>query len=241
MARPPLILVTSIPRSVPTTLGVNMDNATINQRFGELISGAGGIPIASDAWTEPESLADYVDAVVINGGSDVAPERYGAERLPSTDAPDVRRDDFELGLVRAALARGLPVLGVCRGMQILNVALGGTLIQDVASHSGGNHYVVDPYDRPVHDIVIERDSKLGRSIGRHRTRVNTVHRQAVDRLGTGLRAIAWADDGIVEAVEDEEGLVLGVQWHPEFMAGEGSDEQLQLFRGFLPRVRTPLG
>jgi len=224
----PLVLVTSIPRSVQTTLGVAMDNATINQRLGELVVAAGGVPIASDTWAEPETLLERVDALVLNGGSDVAPEQYGAEPLAATEAPNPRRDDFELRLARGALDRGLPVLGVCRGMQLLNVARGGTLVQDL-----DGHYARDSWDRPVHEIELEPDSRLAQAFAGDRTSVNSVHHQAIDRLGTGLRATARAADGVIEGIEDEDGLAVGVQWHPEFLAGRPGQDQVELFREVL--------
>jgi putative glutamine amidotransferase len=228
----PFVLVTSIPRSVQTTLGVAMDNATINQRFGALVVAAGGVPVATDAWAEPEALLERVDAVVLNGGSDVAPELYGAERLEATDAADPRRDDFELRLARAALEREVPVLGVCRGIQLLNVAHGGSLLQDLGGDTTIEHYAREEWDRPVHDVEIEPDSRLARVYGR-RTSVNSVHHQAVNRVGEGLRVCARAADGVIEGIEDERGLAIGVQWHPEFLAGPAGDEQVKLFREVL--------
>lgn len=232
MARAPLIVVTSIPRRVMTSLGSEMPNATAHQRFGELIAAIGAVPVVSDAWAEPEALADHVDGVVINGGTDVAPERYGAVRLPTTDPPDARRDAFELGLARAAIAREIPVLGVCRGMQLLNVALGGTLVQELSTRTDVDHYVRDPCDRAVHEVALAPGSLVARAYGRTRLGVNTVHHEAVDRLGAGLRVTARADDGTVEAIEHERGRVVGVQWHPEFMGGAAADEQVALFRAF---------
>ena len=237
MARAPLILITSIPRSVMTTLDVEMPNATAHQRFGELVAAVGALPVVSDAWSAPEDLIEHVAGVVINGGTDVAPERYGAVRLPTTDPADERRDTFELGLAHAAIARGIPVLGICRGMQVLNVALGGTLVQDLSTRTDVEHYVRDPYDCAVHEIAIEPDSLLARAIGRDRTGVNTVHHQAVDRLGDGLRVTARADDGTIEAIEHDSGRVMGVQWHPEFMAGAAAAEQVALFETFFASLR----
>lgn len=228
----PLVLVTSIPRAVQTTLGVAMDNATINQRLGQLVAAAGGVPVASDTWAEPEGLMERVDALILNGGSDVAPELYGAEPHAATDAPNPGRDDFELRLARGAMARGLPVLGVCRGMQLLNVARGGTLLQDLGA-GGIDHYVREAWDRPVHEVEVEPGSRLERVFADGRTNVNSVHHQAIDRLGAGLRVTARAADGVIEGIEDEDGLAVGVQWHPEFLAGRPGDEQVELFREVL--------
>ncbi len=236
----PLVLVTSIPRAVQTTLEVAMDNATINQRLGELVVAAGGVPVASDVWAEPELLLERVDALILNGGSDIAAERYGAEPLAATDAPNPRRDDFELRLARGAVARGLPVLGVCRGMQLLNVAHGGTLVQDLGAGGGVDHYVREAWDRPVHEVDIEPGSRLANAFGAQRITVNSVHHQAVDELGAGLRATARAADGVIEGIEGEDGLAVGVQWHPEFLAGRAGDDQVELFREVLSAAREPI-
>jgi putative glutamine amidotransferase len=222
-----LVLVTSIPRSVRTTLGVDMDNATVNQRLAELVVAAGGVPVATDTWADPEALLERVDALVLNGGSDVAPNLYGAEPHEATGAPNARRDDFELRLARGALERQLPVLGVCRGMQVLNVARGGTLVQDLEGHNER-----EAWDRPVHEVEVEPGSRVARAFG-GRTAVNSVHHQAIDRLGSGLRATAHAPDGVIEAIEADDGLAVGVQWHPEFLTGPPGDDQVQLFHEVL--------
>ena len=229
----PLVLVTSIPRLIPTTLPGRMANATVNQRFGTLVEEAGGIPVATDSWADPDAIVERIDAIVINGGTDVDPKRYGAERVEATDEPDRRRDDFEFGLVSAALERQIPVLGICRGMQLVNVALGGSLIQDLSSVTELQHYVTDPYDRPVHKIEIDNDSVVERGLGARHANVNTVHRQAIDRLGRGLRSVARAPDGTIEAVQNGDRRVVGVQWHPEFLTGRHGAAQVGLFRSFL--------
>jgi putative glutamine amidotransferase len=234
------VLVTSIAREVETTLGARMPNATVHQRFGALITEAGGIPVLSDAWSEPADLVDRVDAVVINGGLDVDPARYAQERLPSTDEPDPVRDAFELGLIEAAHERGLPVLGICRGMQLLNIARGGTLIQDLSTATDLEHFVADRYDQPVHGIEIERDSLVAAGLAARETTVNSVHHQGLDRVADGLRAVAYAPDRTVEAIEDESGRLVGVQWHPEFLAGPQAAAQVGLFTAFLSRARPPL-
>lgn len=241
VGRRPLIVVTSIPRTVQSAPGLELPNETADRRFGEILAALGAVPVVGAAWTAPEDLLAYADGIVLNGGTDVAPERYGAERLPTTDPPDERRDTFELGLARAAIAHGIPLLGICRGMQLLNVALGGTLIQELKTRTDVEHQVWDPHDRAVHEIAIERDSLLGRAIGRDRLGVNSIHHQAVDRLGDGLRVTARADDGTVEAIEHASGRAMGVQWHPEFMGGTAAADHRALFSTFfaslLPRRR----
>lgn len=232
---PPLVLITSIPRRIETTLPGRMANATINQRFGWFVAQAGGLPVAADAWCEPSALIERVDALVVNGGTDVDPARYGAARAVGTQESDVRRDDFEFGLVDAARRRGLPILGVCRGMQLLNVALGGDLLQDLSAATDVPHYVNDPYDRPVHDVDLVPGSAIAECYGAERLAVNSVHHQGVGRLGDGLRCAARSPDGITEAIEDPTGRLLGIQWHPEFLVDEHAGPHVALFRALLDR------
>jgi putative glutamine amidotransferase len=226
------VVITSISRDV-TTLGVDMPNATVHDRFGELVERAGGVPIYADHHAAPGALAAQVDAVVINGGGDVAPERYGALRHPRTYGVHERRDGFEIELVRAAADRGVPVLGVCRGIQLVNVALGGTLVQHVPEAVGREHMCVDALDRRVHEVLLTPGSRLAALYGRDRLEVNSLHHQAVDRPGPGLRVTAAAPDGTVEGIESEDGRILGIQWHPELLAEPATWDHLPLFRWLL--------
>ncbi|MFJ3233143.1 gamma-glutamyl-gamma-aminobutyrate hydrolase family protein [Streptomyces sp. NPDC086787] len=180
--------------------------------YPRLVQQAGGLAamLPPDG---PESAAAAVarlDGLVIAGGPDVEPVHYGAERDPRTGPPAAERDAWELALIDAALAVGTPLLGICRGMQLLNVALGGTLAQHIDGHTEavgtfGRHPV-----KPVPGTLYERAVP-------EETAVPTYHHQAVDRLGSGLVASAHAGDGTVEAIElpTATGWVLGVQWHPE--------------------------
>lgn len=227
-----LVVITSITRQV-STLGVDMPNATIHARFGEFVERAGGVPIYADHHAAPGALADHVDAVVINGGGDVAPERYGATRHRRTHDVEERRDEFEIELVRAAADRGVPVLGVCRGIQLVNVALGGTLVQHVPDAVGRDHMRDDALDQRVHEVALAPGSRLAALYGRDRLRVNSLHHQAVDRPGPGLRVTATAVDGTVEGLESRDGRILGVQWHPELLAEAAAWDHLVLFRWLL--------
>jgi putative glutamine amidotransferase len=228
-SRPAFVVITSITRDV-STLGVDMPNATVHDRFGDLVERAGAVPIYADHHASPSALAGHVDAVVVNGGGDVAPDRYGADRHPRTYGVEERRDAFEVDLVRAAVDRGLPVLGICRGIQLVNVALGGTLVQHVPDETGHDHMRVDAMDRPVHDVVLAPGSRLRTLYGRERLAVNSVHHQAVAAPAPGLRATAIAQDGTVEGIESSDGRILGVQWHPELLADSAATEHLPLFR-----------
>lgn len=166
-----------------------------------------------------------LDALIIGGGDDIGVELYGGKLLPhSTQDPE--RDKLELALIEEAERRRLPILGVCRGAQLINVARGGTLHQDI--------YAKYPTARPIHtplprkDVRLDPASRLAAICGPEPTRVNALHRQSVDRLGDGLRAVAWDEHEIVQAVElaDAQRLVIGVQWHPEYLPFSSRDWRL---------------
>lgn len=183
------------------------------RNYEESLRRAGGLPVR----IAPGLLAlDGVDGLLIPGGPDVDPRRYGERRSAATQRPNVRRDEHELSLLRAALERGLPVLAVCRGHQLLNAALGGSLVQNVPED---RHRWHDDDSSRWHEIRIEPDCRLAAVYGgAGELRVNSRHHQAVtpDRLAASLRAVAYSPDGFVEAVEGEaQRWLTGVQWHPE--------------------------
>ena len=170
-------------------------------------------PVETDAVL---AYCDLVDGLVLTGGSDVDPRFYGEEPHPRLGPTVVERDEFELALTREALRRGMPILGICRGMQVLNVAMAGALRQDLASEGDGIAHGTGSHRAAYHEIVIT-DPELERRTGR-RPRVNSLHHQAVSRVAPGLAVAGEAEDGVVEAVVGEACPVLGVQWHPEQLA-----------------------
>ncbi|QER86143.1 gamma-glutamyl-gamma-aminobutyrate hydrolase family protein [Streptomyces tendae] len=188
-----------------------LDAALLPAGYPRLVQRAGGLAVMlpPDAPEHAEAAVARLDGLVVAGGPDVEPVRYGAEPDPRTGPPARARDAWELALIRAALDRRVPLLGICRGMQLLNVALGGTLVQHIDGHAEvpgtfGRHPVKPVPGTRYADAVPEETS------------VPTHHHQAVDRLGTGLIPSAYAEDGTVEAVERPDGhWVVGVQWHPE--------------------------
>ncbi|MBZ6138583.1 MULTISPECIES: gamma-glutamyl-gamma-aminobutyrate hydrolase family protein [Streptomyces] len=189
-----------------------LEAALLPAGYPRLVQRAGGLAVMlpPDAPERAAATVARLDGVVIAGGPDVEPVRYGAETDPRTGPPSRARDAWELALVAAALDAHVPLLGICRGMQLLNVALGGTLVQ----HIGGHVEAVGVIGRhPVRPVP----GTLYAGVVPEEASVPTYHHQAVDRLGTGLTASAHAADGTVEAVElpSGPGWVLGVQWHPE--------------------------
>jgi putative glutamine amidotransferase len=193
---------------------------------------AGGLPVAlsplSSASVDP--LVDHLCGLLLTGGPDLDPTCYGAQPGAETGPTDLGVDLFELMLCRAAYKRGMPILGICRGAQVLNVARKGTLHQHVPDLElgGVEHRQPQPGDQRTHDVWVSPDSGLARATGGGPVRVNSFHHQAVDRLGLDLRPVAWAEDGLVEAVEARDGhFALGVQWHAETLVEEA--EQLALF------------
>jgi putative glutamine amidotransferase len=190
---------------------------------------AGGVPVVLPPLA-PGALAtllDRLDGVCLSGGPDLDPVAYGARAHEQLGPTEPALDRFELELARAADAAGMPLLGVCRGAQALNVARGGTLHQHVEDHRQ-----TELATRPVHSVRIAARSRLAQLLGTRSADVNSFHHQAVDRLGTGLVATAWAPDGTVEAIEDRSHpFLLGVQWHAETLVDD--EAQLALFRALV--------
>jgi putative glutamine amidotransferase len=202
--------------------------------FSRPVAAAGGVPVLLPYLEDPGARAAIlhrVDGLLVSGGRDIDPARYGAQAHPALGAGSAHRDAAEIPLVAGALERGLPVLGICRGMQVLNIVRGGTLHQDISAfppeardHTGGDLETYEAAcvaalgrgeapEHPSHAIRLRPDSVLGRILG-PAAEVNSYHHQAIDRLGSGVEAVAWADDGIIEAIElpDAAALAAGVQW-----------------------------
>lgn len=201
----------------------------------------GDVRILENGAPLAESL-DALDGLLLTGGDDVEPSRYGEEPHPAVDGVDQARDTFEIELVHAARASDLPILGICRGIQILNVACGGTLFQDIPTQLSGaseHSFKVPPHQAffLAHEVWVERDSVLGRLLNERlndtdAVEVNSRHHQAVRAAAPGFTVSATAPDGVVEAIEDPAArFCVGVQWHPENFWRTG--EFRTLFEGFL--------
>ena len=235
----PLVAVTATTEIIRGAL-----RARLNTAYLIALEAAGVIPVVSpppaDVGTAA-GLLERVDGLVLTGGEDIDPAHYGAVRHPATDDPHAARDAWELALVGAARRRGMPVLAICRGMQVLNVGLGGTLIQDIPSQHPTSIVHADAAARRerVHPIDCDAGSRIEAALGGRALAVNSSHHQAVDRIAPGLRASARAPDGIIEGIEtvDEGWWAVGAQWHPEELVATQEPWDRTLFATFAARVR----
>ncbi|WP_328916159.1 MULTISPECIES: gamma-glutamyl-gamma-aminobutyrate hydrolase family protein [unclassified Streptomyces] len=236
---PVLIAVTSWRRPLDTYLGAGTDLYTLGTEYAHAVSAAGGVPVLTPTLTaeETEVVLDTVAGVLLSGGGDVHPASYGAAGAAGEHDPG--RDATETALVRGALRRKMPVLGICRGLQIANVALGGTLREDLpvtAAHPAvhGPEALRDLRHEVLTDAAWLRDCLP------EPARVNSIHHQALDRVAVELRPVAWAADGVIEAAESRtpDWYFRGVQWHPEKMAAPGERHHADiLFEDFVTAAR----
>lgn len=202
----------------PAQWGDHKDDADLLPcLYVDAVALAGGAPLLLPAITGVhEVLAARIDALVLTGGPDVDAALYDATPHQLSDKPRRQRDVAEAAYLSVALERGIPILGICRGMQMLNVLHGGSLIQYLPDVATADAHSPDGADYVRHAVNLEARSRLAAISGSTRLTVDSHHHQAADRIGTGLVATAWADDGIVEAIEDpSRAFLLGVQWHPE--------------------------
>ena len=208
----------------------------VNAAYVHSVVAAGGIPLVLSQLMGPEHAARAAaccDGLLLTGGEDVDPIHYGARPVRGLNTVDAARDAFELALLRAARERGLPVLGICRGIQLINVGLGGTLWQDLPSErSGGvDHNPAASRDARVHQVSLAPGSRIARALGVTRLMPNSFHHQGIRDLAPGLVATGWTEDGLIEAVEtvDNDGWLLAVQWHPEEMYADRAAPERGLF------------
>ena len=213
----------------------------IRDTYTGAIRTAGGLPmILPIADDDPEMIGDFlasVDGLLFTGGEDVAPAYYREPLDERCQEPDAARDLFEIHLARAAMARHVPILGICRGLQVLNVAAGGTLYQDIACRPGTRGYhagCLADRRRPVHGVRVEPGSRLHAIMGVTESQVTSTHHQLVKDLAPGFRVGAESvEDGIVEGIEQpEHAFLVAVQWHPERLYKERA-EHLALFRALV--------
>ena len=216
----------------------------VNANYVRSVIAAGGLPVIITPELDPVCAVELFgecDALLLTGGEDVDPVRYGATPHPKLGDTSADRDSNEIALIADARARDLPILGICRGIQILNVACGGTLVQDLASERPSDvmHAHTGARDLRSHAIAVQPGTRLAAILGAEHFDANSLHHQAVDVLGSGLVPTAHAPDGVIEAVESgnaKEWLV-AVQWHPEELALQPDAADLKLFTALISAAR----
>lgn len=210
---------------------------------------AGGIPLILPPVLAPqhyllEAYMQRLDGLLLPGGGDIDPAIYGAPKHAKTANIDEYRDYSEIALTRLAIQHNVPILGICRGLQVINVALGGTMIQDIPDEIGGplghaESITREDWEHMAHGMRIADNSLLARILGTTSMPVNSLHHQALGKIGDGLQAVAWSDDGVVEAVEGSgANFILAVQCHPEALYNSADQRWQQMFSRFVDKART---
>ncbi len=237
MSTLPLVLVTST-----TEVIRGVSRVRVNEAYTDALAAAGLLPVVLPP-LDPDLAVRALDSVaglVLTGGEDVDPAHYGVKAHAAAGAPHAARDACELALARAARDRALPTLAICRGAQVVNVAFGGTLIQDIPSERPDSldHEPPGARRQRVHTVQIDSDSELARAVGDTAIATNSSHHQSVDRLAGGLRVTARTSDGIIEGLESDDlaWWMVAVQWHPEELIATPDEWDRRLFAAFAERV-----
>lgn len=234
----PIIGVTARPQNV-TSAGNEMLGYLATHTYTDSVLRAGGIPVILPPIqaTLIDEVLERLDGIMLTGGGDIAPERYGAERDDTVRMVNHARDEFELALVERAYGRRMPTMAICRGNQVVNVAFGGTLVQDLRSHSGahGHDILGAAAYEPHSTVMVEEGSWIASILGAGLHGINSIHHQAVDHVGEGLKVVASASDGTIEALEHEDRAwaLLSVQWHPEYLGVRDHGDSRNLFEAFI--------
>ncbi|MFC0470785.1 gamma-glutamyl-gamma-aminobutyrate hydrolase family protein [Halalkalibacter kiskunsagensis] len=213
-----------------------IQSVLVHEKYTRSVIDAGGIPIVLPLATDgmAEQLVSICHGLILTGGEDIDPYYYKAAPHPKLQKTNGKRDKLEIELVQYARKQNKPILAICRGVTIANVALGGTVIQDIEASlpNAINHSQKAARSEPTHDIHLDQTSRLFQIFDSQKIRVNSMHHQAIDELAPCLRKVATAPDGVIEAVEGKTPLLLGVQWHPEEMANDNRSMSL-LFEEFI--------
>ena len=235
----PFVIVTATTETIR-----GRSRVRVNEAYTDALVSVGLIPIILPPINPVTAAAAMTDiaGLVLTGGEDVDPRYFGEEPRPETGAPHHGRDAYEIALARTAHERRVPTLAICRGAQVMNVALGGSLVQDIATQKHGalNHDASDRRNDRVHEVEVDRRSRLAGIVGATQIFTNSSHHQSVDRVGEGLHAVAKSPDGIVEGVEatDRAWWMVAVQWHPEELTTTVEDWDRRLFAAFADEARS---
>lgn len=239
MSLAPYVLVTAT-----TEVVRGLSRVRVNEAYTNALAAVGLVPAVLPPVDPELAVAALTGAagLVLTGGEDVAPDQFGEAAHPATGTPHVERDACELALAREAFVQRIPTFAICRGTQVLNVALGGTLVQDIASQrpTATQHDQSTRRTERVHDVSIDAGSMLSEIVGATAIATNSSHHQAVDRLAPVLKVVARGPDGIVEALEplDPAWWLIAVQWHPEELTATPEDWDRRLFAAFADAVRA---
>ena len=239
-SRPALVAVTATVRLVE-----GVDRVRLNAAYIRALEAVGLVPLVVPPLSDADAAArilDVVSGLVLSGGEDLDPALYGDTPHPALGPVNCPRDFTELALLAGARERRLPTLAICRGIQVVNVGLGGTLVQDLPSQRDdvAAHDIDDARAARVHDVSVDPSSKLAEIVGTPTLGVNSIHHQAVDRLGEAIRVSARAEDGVIEGVESDDSRwwMIGVQWHPEELTTTPEPWDRQLFAAFADACRV---
>lgn len=226
-------------KKIALTAGIKNDKLTIDRAIIDIVAKNGFLPIMLapvSLKTMPEPQADF-DALILTDGDDITPVFYNEEPLPELKTTDPHRDQYEINLIKASHEANLPILGIGRGMQILNVAFGGSLFQDIYGQNSGagiQHLQASPLSQPAHHVNITPESRLAQIIGNH-PYVNSYHHQAIKNIADNFNIVASAPDGIIEAIASNDNLMQGIQWRPDLLNNDPNQEKI--FTTFFDQIK----
>jgi putative glutamine amidotransferase len=239
----PIIGISSRPRTLTTSQGES-HAYTLQHTYRDAVVHAGGIPVSLPAIPDDDidAMLDALDGLVLSGGGDINPTRWGGTLIDAVYGISEERDTFEISLARKAARAKTPTLAICRGLQVVNVAFGGTLIADIPSSVGTEHMIKgDAVLETLQTVHLDQGSRIAEIVGTTTLAVNSIHHQAVDTPGAGFRIVGRAEDGVVEAIEyeDESWQLLAVQWHPEYLDQVDDKHSRLLFEALVTDASRP--
>lgn len=226
---------------ITAKLGANLQEwQLLADDYIQAVEKAGGLPIIIPVCKNPENLKEYlkiINGIIFTGGNDISPQYYNESFTNKLGDIIPERDEQEIDLAKNIIENTkIPVLGICRGAQVINIACRGKLYQDLEGVTDSNHFATNsPKDHPVHEISIQKDSLLYNILNKEKAKVNSFHHQSIKNVGQNIRVVAKSNDNIIEAIEySGENFVLGLQWHPEMMFKK-SEDSFKIFQGFVKR------